>query len=45
MLTYSLVDRGTVAITASSQTEDKAKFKGQYYTDKFRVFLLATVPR
>ena len=46
MLTYSLVDRGTVAITGlDQQTKDKAKFEGQYYSDKLPGFsLLATVP-
>ena len=46
MLTYSLVDRGTVIITGlDSQTGDKAKFQGQYYSDKLPGFsLLATVP-
>ena len=46
MLTYSIVDRGTVAITGLEiQTEDKAKFQGQFYSDKFPGFsLLATVP-
>ncbi len=39
MLTYALVDRGTVAITGLEiQTEDKAKFEGQYYCDKFPGF-------
>src|SRR5262249_48889745 len=36
MLTYALVDRSTVAITGlEQQTEDKARFQGQYYSDKF----------
>ena len=46
MLTYALVDRGSVAITGlDQQTNDKAKFEGQYYSDKLPGFsLLATVP-
>ena len=46
MLTYSLVDRGTVVITGlDRQTGDKARFQGQYYSDKLPGFsLLATVP-
>ncbi len=46
MLTYALVDRGTVAITGlDQQTNDKAKFEGQYYSDKLPGFsLLATMP-
>lgn len=46
MLTYSLVDRGTVVITGlDRQTGDKAKFQGEYYSDKLPGFsLLATGP-
>ncbi|MGO9466903.1 MAG: hypothetical protein ACLQVF_22395 [Isosphaeraceae bacterium] len=46
MLTYALVDRGTVVITGlDRQTEDKAKFHEQYYSDKLPGFsLLATLP-
>jgi hypothetical protein len=46
MLTYGLVDRGTVVITGlDQQTEDKARFQGQYYSDKPPGYsLLATVP-
>ncbi len=46
MLTYSLVDRGTVVITGlDQQTGDKAWFQGQYYSDKLPGFpLLATAP-
>lgn len=46
MLTYALVDRGTVAITGlDRQTEDKAIFRGVYYSDKLPGFsLLATLP-
>ena len=46
MLTYALVDRGTVVITGlDQQTNDKALFHGQYYSDKLPGFsVLATVP-
>ena len=46
MLTYSLVDRGTVIITGlDGQTGDKAKFQGEYYSDKLPGFsLLAAAP-
>ncbi len=46
MLTYALVDRGTVAITGlEKQTRDLAWFQGQYYSDKFPGYsLLATIP-
>lgn len=46
MLTYSIVDRGTVAITGlEQQTNDRARFEGRYYSDKLPGFpLLATVP-
>jgi hypothetical protein len=46
MLTYALVDRGTVIITGlEGQTGDRAKFQGQYYSDKLPGFpLLGTVP-
>ena len=46
MLTYSLVDRGTVIITGLDRhTGDKAIFQGQYYSDKLPGFsLLATLP-
>ncbi len=46
MLTYALVDRGTVVITGlDQQTEDKAKFHGAYYCDKLPGYpLLATLP-
>jgi hypothetical protein len=46
MLTYSLVDRGTVLITGLDvQTGDKAKFQGEYYSDKLPGFsFLSTVP-
>ncbi len=46
MLTYSLVDRGTVVITGlEEQTGDKARFQGEYYSDKLPGFpLLAALP-
>jgi hypothetical protein len=46
MLTYALVDRGTVAITGlDRQTNDKAWFQGEYYSDKLPGFsLLAALP-
>lgn len=46
MLTYALVDRGTVAIDGFElQTRDEAWFRGHYYSDKLPGFsLLATVP-
>jgi hypothetical protein len=46
MLTYSLVDRGSLAIDGlQDQTGDKAFFEGRYYSDKLPGYpLLATVP-
>jgi hypothetical protein len=46
MLTYAIVDRGTVTITGlDRQTGDKAWFQGQYYSDKLPGYpLLAAVP-
>ncbi len=46
MLTYAIVDRGTVVITGlDKQTGDKARFHGEYYSDKLPGFsLLAMVP-
>jgi hypothetical protein len=46
MLTYAIVDRGTVCITGlDRQTGDKAWFQGQFYSDKLPgLSLLATVP-
>jgi hypothetical protein len=46
MLTYALVDRGTIAINGlEDQTRDKAFFRGRYYTDKLPGFsLLAAGP-
>ena len=46
MLTYAMVDRGTVEITGlDQQTGDKAKFEGRYYSDKLPGYpLLAALP-
>ncbi|HMB07482.1 MAG TPA: hypothetical protein VKP69_27595 [Isosphaeraceae bacterium] len=46
MLTYALVDRGTIAINGlEDQTGDKAFVRGRYYTDKLPGFsLLAAGP-
>lgn len=46
MLTYALVDRGTISLNGlNEQTRDIAFFQGRYYTDKLPGFsLLATVP-
>jgi hypothetical protein len=46
MLTYALVDRGTVMITGLEvQTGDRAKFRGEYYSDKLPGFaFLGSVP-
>ena len=46
MLTYALVDRGTITLDGlDDQTGDKARFRGHYYTDKLPGFsLLATGP-
>ena len=46
MLTYALVDRGTVTLDGlDKQTGDKAFFHGHYYCDKLPGFsLLATGP-
>jgi hypothetical protein len=46
MLTYSLVDRGTVEINGlERQTRDVAWFRGLYYCDKLPGYsLLATIP-
>ena len=46
MLTYALVDRGTVTITGLEvHTEDKARFHGDYYSDKLPGFaFLGSVP-
>lgn len=46
MLTYALVDRGTVRLDGLDRhTGDLAKFQGHYYTDKLPgLSLLATVP-
>jgi hypothetical protein len=45
MLTYALIDRGTIAIDGLEvQTGDKAYFEGHYYTDKLPGFSLLAVP-
>jgi hypothetical protein len=46
MLTYALVDRGTIVLDGlEDQTGDKAFFRGRYYTDKLPGFsMLATGP-
>jgi len=46
MLTYALVDRGTVSIDGlEDHTRDRAFLRGRYYTDKLPGFsLLGTVP-
>src|SRR3954447_2463535 len=45
MLTYALVDRGTIALDGlEDQTGDKAFFRGRYYTDKLPGFSLLAVP-
>ena len=46
MLTYAIVDRGTVTITGlDKQTGDKAFFHGQYYSDKLPGYpLLSALP-
>ena len=42
MLTYAMVDRGTVAITGlERQTGDMAWFRGEYYSDKLPGLSLA----
>jgi hypothetical protein len=46
MLTYAMVDRGTVLIDGlDRQTEDKALFRGHYYSDKLPGYsLMAALP-
>src|SRR5947209_1648670 len=45
MLTYALVDRGTVSIDGlEDQTRDRAYVHGRYYTDKLPGFSLLGVP-
>ncbi len=46
MLTYAVVDRGTVSIDGlENQTGDRAKFRGRFYSDKLPGFsLLAAGP-
>ncbi|HEY2159114.1 MAG TPA: hypothetical protein VGH33_26030, partial [Isosphaeraceae bacterium] len=41
MLTYALVDRGTIVLNGlEEQTRDIAYFRGRYYTDKLPGFSL-----
>jgi hypothetical protein len=46
MLTYALVDRGTISIDGlEDQTRDRARFRGHFYSDKLPGFsLLAVAP-
>lgn len=46
MLTYALVDRGTIALNGlEDQTHDRAFFRGRFYTDKLPGYsLVAAVP-
>ena len=46
MLTYALVDRGTLSIDGlDDQTRDIARYRGHYYSDKTPGFsLMATIP-
>ena len=45
MLTYALVDRGTLSIDGlDDQTGDIARFKGHYYSDKTPGYSLLAVP-
>ncbi|MBX6313049.1 MAG: hypothetical protein IRY99_09070 [Isosphaeraceae bacterium] len=45
MLTYALVDRGTIALNGlEEQTRDIALVRGRYYTDKLPGFSLLAVP-
>lgn len=46
MLTYAIVDRGTITLNGlEDQTHDRASFQGRFYTDKLPGFsLLATGP-
>lgn len=46
MLTYAIVDRGTISIDGlEDQTHDRAFFRGRYYTDKLPGFsMIATAP-
>ena len=46
MLTYAMVDRGTVEITGlDQQTGDKAEFEGRFYSDKLPGYpFLAAIP-
>src|SRR5262249_58632230 len=45
MLTYAIVDRGTIVLDGlDRQTGDIARFEGRYYTDKLPGFSLLAVP-
>ena len=45
MLTYALVDRGTVRIDGyENQTRDIARYQGHWYTDKTPGFSVAAIP-
>ena len=46
MLTYAMVDRGTISIDGlEDQTHDRAFFRGRYYTDKLPGFsIIAAAP-
>ncbi len=45
MLTYAIVDRGTIVIDGlEDQTHDRASFEGHYYTDKLPGFSFLAIP-
>ncbi|MGE3819737.1 MAG: hypothetical protein AB7I30_09895 [Isosphaeraceae bacterium] len=45
MLTYAIVDRGTIVIDGlEDQTHDRASFDGHYYSDKLPGFSILAVP-
>ncbi len=45
MLTYAMVDRGTVRIDGlEDQTRDLARYRGHWYTDKTPGFSIAAIP-
>jgi hypothetical protein len=45
MLTYAMVDRGTIVLDGlQDQTGDKARFQGHFYTDKLPGFPLLAAP-